>query len=171
MIAIKIEIPEASEKVRRTLEAFPAQSLVAIARAMDQENNRTVSHIQLAYMSFPKDGPSNPIGLRVQTNRLRQSMRATKSVISGQGVSSSIGSNVEYAAAQEFGATIPAHKVTAKGKALAFHIGDRLIFRKSVNIPEITLPARGFTQRGITDRLPAYGESILAGLDKLWGGR
>lgn len=158
---IKIELSEEALAIVRSFQTLPDTMLGAIARAMDLENQFTVSHIQAEYLSFSKGGPPVEIGLRVQSNRLRGSVRASKAVVSGQAVESAIGSNVEYAAIHEFGGTIPAHTVTAKGGGmLRFQIGERVMFRKSVNIPEIDMPARAPFQRGINDRLNDYGEAI-----------
>lgn len=165
-----ISISDNAAEIIKDLKELPAQMAIAIGKAMDKENQFAVSDIQRNYLSFPKSGPPIAIGCRVQTNRLRGSIRATKAVVSPDGsVSSSIGSNVAYAAAQEFGATIPPHKITAKnGKALRFQIGGRVIFAKSVNFPGATLPARGFVQRGITDNLPNYGNAISDAIVAAW---
>ena len=148
------------------LETMPDRAMQGIARALDTENVHTVSHIQSDYLSFSRSGPSNPIGLRTQTGRLRQSLHASKTVVRGSNAVSSIGDNVtnkgvNYAAVHEFGAEIPPHKITAKnGKALAFQIGGRMIFARSVNHPGATLPARGMIQRGIADCLTDYQLAI-----------
>jgi phage gpG-like protein len=157
---INIELSTEAKALLASLDQAPQKMLEAIAATLKYQNELTVSHIQSSYLSFPKDGPPSEIGLRVQSNRLRQSAWASDPVISGQVVDSAIGDNVEYAAAHEFGADIPAHKVVAKGKALRFQIGDRVLYRKSVNIPEVHLPARGMFRRGINDRLSEYSKSI-----------
>lgn len=157
---VKIELSAKAQAFISESGEIPRRALEYAAEAMDYENELTVAHIQRDYLSFPRTGPSTPIGCRVQTNRLRSSLRASPAVITGEVINSAIGSNMAYAAAQEFGATIPAHKVTAKGGALRFKIGERVIFAKSVNIPEITLPARGFVQGGLADRAPSYTRAI-----------
>jgi hypothetical protein len=172
-VEIKFALSDEAQQIMRDLRTAPQWMLAAIAAAMAAENDLTVSHIQEKYLSFPRDEPATELGLRVQSNRLRQSLWASDPVIRGQVVESAIGDNVtshgvNYAAVHEFGATIPAHKVTAKGKALRFEIGGRVLFRKSVNIPEVTLPARAPIQHGIADRAGAYGSAISDAISKAW---
>jgi len=164
----RVELTDEGRKTLEAVESLGVRIQPGIARAMDRENVFTVSHIQQAYLSFPKGGPSTPIGCRVQTNRLRNSIRASATVISGDAVISAIGSNVVYAAPLEFGATIPPHTIRAKGKALRFRIGERVIFAKSVKFPGAVLQPREFVQRGIQDRLPEYSEAFGAAIQKLF---
>lgn len=133
----------------------------AVAGALDRENQLTVSWIQSRYMSFPKSGPPNPLGTRVQSNRLRGSLRASAATVSGGEVRSGIGSNVVYAAIQEFGGTTAPHVIRARN-AKALHFNG--IFRKSVKHPGSTLPARGMVRRGITDRLPRYSAALSSAI-------
>jgi phage gpG-like protein len=157
----RIELTEEAKAVIRGAQAMPSKMLLAIAAAMNEENAYTVAHIQTEYLSFPKDGPSVEIGLRAQSQRLRSSVFASAASVQGETIESAIGSSVEYAAIHEFGGRIPAHTVTAKNaKALAFSIGDRVIYRKSVKIPDVDMPARRPIGRGIEDRLVEVGEAI-----------
>jgi len=153
----------------------PTPMLAAVAKALDEENAYSVSHIQKEYLSFPKDGPAVAIGLRAVSNSYRRSLFAAPATMEGGRLVSSIGSNVtnrgvSYPAVHEFGATIPPHKITAKGKALRFMIGDRLVFRKSVNHPGAVLPARRPIQRGLEDRTQDYRESVSAAIVNCWEG-
>lgn len=148
----------------------PAGALGAAARAMDEENQYTVSHIQAAYLSFPSTGPTVGIGLRVQSNRLRNSLRATKATVSATGVTSSIGSNVKYAAIHEFGGTTRPHVIRAKGGALKFMIGDRVLLRKQINHPGSKMPERGMVRRGIRDRLPEVSAAVSRAIVDFYGG-
>ncbi len=142
-----------------------AGMMKAAGRAMDLQNQLTVSHIQQEYLSFPKSGPTVANGLRVQSNRLRGSIRAVKAVVSGSGADvglvSAIGSNVKYAAIHEFGGTTRPHLITAKnGKALRFMGAGGVVFRRSVRHPGSTLPARGYVQAGINDRADDLAEAM-----------
>ncbi len=170
MVTVNITVSEDAEQIVRNLQTMPKWLLDDIAKSMISANQLTVGHIDQAYLSFPKSGPSVAIGCRVQTNRLRGSIRASKAVISGQQVVSGIGSNVVYAAAQEFGADIPARTIVPKpgNKALRFMIGDRVIFATSVKMPAVHLPARGFVQRGIADRAANYTSSISRAIIAGW---
>lgn len=171
MPQIKIELTAEAQETLRVVQTLPQNILLGIAAAMDKQNLFTVSAIQRDYLSFPKGEPSTPVGLRVQTGRGRSSVRSSKAVINGQQVESAIGSNVGYMAVHEFGATIPAHDVVAKGGALRFKIGDRVIFAKKVHIPEIELPARAPIQNGIANRVDDYSNAISAEIQKVWEGK
>jgi hypothetical protein len=143
---------------------MPAEMLLAIKEEMDLQNQLTISHIVRDNLSFPKDQPPVPIGLRVISGMGRKSVRASSAVVIGQSVESGIGSSLDYMAAHEFG--VPAHDVVAKGKALRFMIGERVIFRKKVHIP--ALPARAPIQRGIADRAGEYGQGISQAIVEAW---
>jgi phage gpG-like protein len=104
----------------------PAGLARALLHAMDYQNQLTVSHIQEAYASFPADQPTTMEGLRVISNRLRSSYRASDATITAAGVMSDIGSNVVYAGIQEFGGQTRAHDIVARnGKALAIGFGGK----------------------------------------------
>ena len=127
--------------------------LPALQRAMDRQNTLTVSYIQRNNMSLPKDGPTSLSGLRVRSNRLRSSLRASRATITGDGIQSAIGSNVEYAAILEFGGTTAPHVILPKRKkALAF--GGKCYGK--VNHPGSRIEGRHYVRRGIEDRLGDY---------------
>lgn len=147
----------------------PRAALAAGARAMDQENQFTVSAIQKDRLSFPATGPSQAIGCRVITNRLRGSLRATKTVIAYDSLVSSIGSNVRYALFMEEG-TAPHDIVAQNGKALKFSMGGSTLFRRKVHHPG-TAP-RHFVRDGLTAALPQYTRAIAAAmLGQIEGGK
>jgi len=119
----KIEIKNPIDKQKI---ADPAGLLRALLVTMKLQNVLTVSHIQEKYASFPKDQPPTMDGLRVITNRLRSSYTDASPAIDGNNITSSIGSNVEYAAIQEFGGQTAAHDIVARnGKALAIGFGGK----------------------------------------------
>lgn len=72
------------------------------------------------------------------------------------------GRDVPYARIHEFGGLIKAHQVVAKNaQALAFTAGwgpmqgpGGKVFRKSVNIPAITMPERSYMRSSLKDRAP-----------------
>lgn len=90
-------------------------NLVArLAKILDEENQYTVAYIQQKYMSFPKDQPPTMDGLRADSQRLRSSLRAKETDISGGKLESGIGSNVVYAWIQEVGGQTSAHEIVAR---------------------------------------------------------
>jgi hypothetical protein len=155
--------PQALAILRR-LRTLPAVGLQAAARAMEQQNTLTVSHIQRDYLSFPSDGPVVAQGLRVQTGSLRRSVRASRALIAGQMVTSSIGGNVtrrgvNYLAVHEYGAHHPARPPRAGAK------------RSRPRVGAWDAPARGMIQRGIADRLPEYGRALSGAIVDTLEGR
>jgi hypothetical protein len=166
---IKIELTEEAKATMAALERLPQTALVEIAKAMQLQNDLTVSHIQREYLSFPKAGPSVPLGLRRKSGRYAQSLRASKPVIAGQSVVTDIGSNamaaggdVSYPAVHEFGARIDPFDIHPKkpGGVLRFMIGQRVVFSKVVHHPGATIPARAPIQHGIADRIDDYSEAV-----------
>ena len=145
----------ALEKVSRL--ADKSVVLPALARALDYQNQLTVAHIQRAYMSFPKAGPAQPTGTRVQTNRLRSSLRASRCIQTGNGLESAIGSNVDYAATIEYGADIPSRPTRSRNKYYA---------KKHPVTKAFSLPERRPVRQGIDDRISnytsAFEKSIMA---------
>jgi len=136
----------------------------ALAGEMDKQNQFTVSHIQQRYMSLPKDGPTSLDGLRTISNRLRASVRASRSEIAEAGVKSAMGSNVAYAEILETGGDTAPHKIVARNaKALAFNG----IFRRSVNHPGSHIEGRHYVRRGIMDRLEEYGAAFTRAILRL----
>jgi len=138
--------------------ADPSQVLGALARTMDRENQYTVALIQRANLSYPRTGPSVPDGLRVQTNRLRSSIRASKARFAGAGLESSIGSNVSYAAVHEFGADVPSRPTRSRNKYYA---------KKHPTTKAYSLPERRPVRRGIAERADAYTLAFSAAIFKL----
>jgi phage gpG-like protein len=168
IIEIKIDEKAAAKLARLDDLSKP---LAAAAAAIDEENVFTVSHIQQKNLSYPKHKPAVATGLRVQSNRLRGSIRASKATVQGTKVQAGIGSNVVYAAIHEFGGqTAPHDIVPKKGKALKFRIGDRVVFARKVRHPGSTFPARRYVRGGIEDRANDYGQAVAAAIVGAMGG-
>lgn len=161
--------PESRAAVERLQD--PAPVLAAVARALDTENKIAVDYIVRKYLSFPKAEPATQLGLRAQSGRLRSGMASVPAVIRGGRLVSAIGNSVKYAAAHEFGATIPARQIVpTNAKALRFQIGDRVIFAKRVNWPGAKLPARAPVQRGLADCWGDYQRAVAAAVTKAMEG-
>lgn len=94
----------------------------------------------------------------VKSTRLRDSIAEAGPVVTDNSVE--VGTNVEYAAAHQFGARIPPHVITARpGSALNIPgVGPR----KRVNHPGATLPARPFLGVDGTD------ETLILDLTDTW---
>lgn len=100
---VQIQFSPEAQALLAKLQSLPQRALRGIARGMDQANQITIGVIQKDFLSYPKQGPTTSEGLRVITNRLRGSIRASKAVISGDTVTAAIGTNVKYAAVHEYG--------------------------------------------------------------------
>lgn len=177
---VTISFTPQAQAVLARFEKLPQNILIGIKRGMDEANQITVGVIQKEFLSYPKGGPSTLEGLRVQTNRLRSSIRASKAVISGDAVQSSIGSNVKYAALHEFGGTVH-HKARngvvrlrtdRKGNLLRQGADGKLaIFAKRTHKTakevsyegkayDVTYPARAFVRRGIIRNMEYTRECV-----------
>lgn len=177
--------PEAKARLAR-LEALPRNLLVAIARGLDDQNRLTVSYIQRTYLSFPKDGPTVLNGLRAVSQLLRTSVRPSKATVTGDTVTSSIGSNVKYAAVHEYGGRFTIRrkpgivrlKTDRKGNLLRQGANGKLaVFaRKRAKLAkevqhqgstyEVIYPERMPIRRGIFDQAGEYSRVISAEIMK-----
>jgi phage gpG-like protein len=177
---VRIELsPEAKALIARLGTAhgwMPA----TMARAMQRENELTISHIQTERMAGNNNVPF-PVSehkLGVRTARLRRSLNAPRPFFSGTQVVSSIGTNVEYAASHELGnhstVTVPAHTRTRKRRVrveTVDKLGKRRTRTKSVwgdafavrsYSMQMNIEARAPITTGVAERLPALGEAISA---------
>lgn len=97
----------------------------------------------------------------IGTGGLINSIQKEMSVDGGT-VTGSVGSEgVPYAAAQEFGAIIPARFVAPRNKlALKWGSGSQVFFSKGHTIPSFELPARPYIQPAIDKLVPIITENI-----------
>ncbi len=133
----------------------PGIVLACLSKALDQENQLTITHVVLRYLSFPRTFPTQPTGLRVITGRLRGAARATQPRLLDGLVSSSLGSFVKYAEAQEFGADIPSRPTRSKRPNWA---------KKHPTTKAFSITGRHMFWRGLQDRLPDYSQALSASI-------
>jgi phage gpG-like protein len=158
--SITIEIDPALTAAVRRLADSQRQIPLAIARAMDEQNELTVSAIQREKLSGQV--------LRVRSNRLRGSIRRNAATVSGETVTSAIGSNVKYAAIHEYGGVTPPHVIRPRHRqALCFSLGGGKFFAKKVNHPGSKIPARPYIGPTISERAPMYCMAIEEVIKKL----
>lgn len=189
--AYKIELTPQAERIVAGLQTLPSRVMNYIAAAMNQENLRTVSHIQRAHLTGRGPFPVEEHRLGVVTNRLRQSLWASDAQqVSGNQVESAIGTNVKYAAIHEFGGVIhhPArqakvrHKLDARGNLVKQLSNEKLlVFAKAgaKRVRETTvqtkaydthMPERAPIRTGIAECLPNYSRTISAHIVEAWKG-
>lgn len=187
MVEIKIKFTPAAEAALAKWSQLPKTLPVAMARALARQNQLTVSYIQSKYLSFPKNGPTVLNGLRVVSNRLRGSVRATKPVLIGDGgVRATIGTNVKYAGVHEFGGTFTVTKKAGLVRLKTDRAGNLLrqgangklaIFAKknakrakevahAGSTYTVTYPERMPIRRGIQDQTGAYSAALSAAILK-----
>lgn len=179
-VAIYLQLaPKAQEAVRRWTGPLPAEVLRAVAAAMDKENEHTVEHIVRDYLSFSRAQKPVPKGLRVVSNRLRGSTRASKATVTGDAVVSAIGSQAPYAELHEFGGAVTRTskpgsvrlRVDAKGElirqgngraifARAYHTRVREVSFKGGRTYTANYPERAPFRRGIADCLSNYEAAL-----------
>lgn len=147
----------------------------ALADTLDHQNEKTVHWIYQRYLSFPSDGPTVVGGLRAISGRLRGSIRRAPVTFSGSSIVSAIGSNVVYAAPQEFGVD---EEVTVTPHARQ-HFSTRTVFGRRRKLRgadthvgsfkrHMVLPEVGYVRGGIRDRLPEYGRALGTAVINFW---
>ena len=195
---IQISLTPEAQTIMARLRS-PSAVLSAVAAALNAENPETVSHIQEAYLSFPKHGKPTLAGLRAVTQKYRQSLNASEPVIIGTQVVTTIGSNAKatgsnfsYPKLHEFGGSwsrtvkpgVVRLRTNAAGELLRQKADSRLaVFAKKTHADSrvrlkpyeggkaytVTMPARAPIQKGIRDRLDVYGARASQGIVDGWG--
>ena len=157
---------------RRRLQKLsdPSQVAEALKREMDKQNQLTVGWIQKQYLSFPQTGPTRPDGLRVISNRLRGSLRASQATFDSQGITSAIGSNVEYAYGHEFclhqTVNVPSYNRRMKSRDV---LNGRKVIAEGfctvrAHTMKMNFPERRPVRRGISDRAGQYTQAFSAAI-------
>jgi phage gpG-like protein len=161
---ITVELRGEAVELLRKLEAFPRSVLPAAARAMDLQNQLTIGHIQENKLS--QRGPTT---LGVVTNRLRSSLRATKTTVVTDGLASTIGTNVRYAAVHEFGFEGPVTvKQHLRKNADRFSIDDgRRTVSKSQAGRLGLLTKAGKPRKGMADRVAGKETTVKEHVRKM----
>jgi hypothetical protein len=160
-VQIKIVLSPEAQKIVADLQTLPSRALEAIAAAMFRENQLTVATIKSDYLSFPRGGPTTPLGLRkMSTPGYESTLNSPKPEIAGQTIISGIGTpmksrGVSYPAVHEFGADIPSRPTRSKNKYYA---------KKHPTTKAYSLGARAPIQHGIADRMPNYTGTISAAI-------
>lgn len=146
-----------SDQLRASLQALkPVVMLRAVAKGMERGTLVIAGKIQKERLTGkgPFPIPQNRLG--VVTGRLRQSVRTTKPQINGDQVTTSIGSNVSYAALHEFGFSglvkVKAHPVTIE-KAFGRKLKAPVTFTRKAHERSVTIAERKPFRTGIAEHL------------------
>ena len=185
---MQISLSSNAVEVLRQVQGFPSRLGQGIARALDRQNQQTIGHSQAAYLTGPR-----PSRLGVRTNRLRASLTASQAVVEGGTVSSTIGTNVQYAGVHEFGfdgqVTVRSHsrnifrthrtgggsvfdsrtgKVRKqKARAISLLSGQATVRSHS---RRMIMPRRPFLQPAVHDSELAYSQAVSRAIEKAWNG-
>lgn len=153
MSSLRLSIETNGSSISSALGRFDQEMAQAVASAMNDQNALLVSHIQQNKLTTRGSN-----SLAVDTGTLRQSVNATPASISGDGVSSSVGTNVFYALIHELGCG-PYTIVPKNASVLSFKIGGQQVFTKKVNHPGF--PARRMFETALEETSQEYSDALL----------
>jgi phage gpG-like protein len=136
------------------LDAMPGRLHDGLARA--------VVRLGLALQKKIQDEKLSGQVLKVRTGSLRSSIN-TEVTNTATRIEASVGANVKYAAVHEYGVDHP-WTIWAKGRALRFELGGRVLFRKSVRHPP--LPERSFLRSALADMAPAIDAGLREAVEQ-----
>lgn len=183
---IKITLTDNAAQILGQIKSLEEHGIgAAICEALDNENAVTVGHVRNDYLKGPR-----PEKLGVRSDRLWKSIRRNDASADGNTITSSIGTNVEYAAIHEFGGTIRRVQLAgsvrlrtdAKGNLIRNERGGAVFaskkHKRAQNAPyaggkrfDIVMPARPYLRPAIQDRVPFYEKRISAAIVAAWEAR
>jgi phage gpG-like protein len=100
--------------------------------------------------------------LKARSGRLRDSIALTVSD-DGDGIVASLGTDVPYAAIQEYGGKTAPHVIMPRNASvLAFQIGGRRLFARRVQHPGSVMPERSFLRSALADQADQIRDSLRA---------
>jgi phage gpG-like protein len=173
---VRVKITTDAAKVVAKLDAFPRKMALEIAAAMDKENQLTVGHIVATKLTS-----AGPQFLNRRTGRLGGSARASEAVVTGNNVSSAIGTNVRYGAVHEFGfrgtVAVKAHrrkdpagdryKRSGTRRSIRMKSASGVAFVRA-HSRHVNFPARKMFETGVGERVEAYSTAVSAAILRAW---
>lgn len=189
-----------SSNARAIIGAFkrmPSEFRVAIKSTLNNQNARTLRDLTFGRMGYPSNGPVVPDGLRRISSTAVRSLRATPAVDDGNGVVSSLGTNLVYVKAHEWGfqgvVFVRAHnrRIMEYGKARLVRFinpldkQEEFTWRRKRRIAKdengndkgttvrahsmkMNLPARHMIRDTLADRVPEYSAAISDAIVVTW---
>jgi phage gpG-like protein len=192
MPTVQISLPPETVRLLATARQWPPNLMRNLRGTLDYENELTVGHI-VQHRATGK-GPFPPAEgrLGVITSRYRRSVRRTRATVADAEIVSSIGSNVRYAGAHEFGfqgtVQVKQHRAKNQWKDIIEVAGRTLerwesfsaqgkktkvasgLVTVRAHVREMNMPERAPIRRGITDRLPNYRDALSASIVQTFQG-
>lgn len=189
----QIKLSSNARAVVTQVRRMRVQMLAGLRAGLDEENHKTIVALTLGRMGYSKAGPVMPDGLRRISSTGVRSLRATPAVNVGDGVTSSLGSNLRYIIAHEFGfagvVTVRAHerRLFKYGKArlvrftnpVTGEAGESIRRRRRVvknadrtdktatvraHEMRMNLPARHMIRDTLAERIPNYAATLSAAI-------
>lgn len=170
MIAASFPIPPNLDAALSGLK--PDVMLSAVRRGMSRAAKGVVEKITRNHLSRQGPFPVSAHRLGVRSGRLRESLRATPAQVSGDTITTSIGSVVNYAAAHEFGFSgkvkVKAHQRTAK-KVFGVKVANPQPHTVKAHQRKVTIPERAPIRTGITENLVVFSNEITREVKRAFG--
>lgn len=173
---ISIQLTDNAAALLKDVQELPQRVSAAICAALDYQNELTIGEIQANQLSA-----RGPETLGVVTGRLRQSIRRTNATATAGGVTSSIGTNVVYAAIHEYGYDdsegVHSYIRRVKSRDLRGKVdGKRQTLAKGVayvraHERRMHMPERSFIRRTIELNAPNYTARISNAVVAAWEGK
>ncbi len=170
---LNIEISEEGKQLIGSMANRGGAADRALAHALDLQNELTIGMAQRDKLSA-----AGPTTLGVRTGRLRQSITRTNAIITGHTIEGSIGSNVTYAAAHEYGfdgeVQVRAF-VRRNPRRDLFGVKKRKLSAAGISYVKsfsrhMHLPERSFIRASIAERLQDYDEALSKAVVDALGG-
>ena len=171
---MRIEITSDAKEAIQNLREFPDKLKAAIVRSMNKLNQEAIGEITRNRLTGTGPFPVSLHKLGVVTSRLRKSVNASRAVIEGDTVHSSIGSNVEYAGVHEFGFSGSifvnsharrSHLRRTEGKKKRSRVAEAIVTGHGRNVH---YPARAPIKHGLDDFSPKYSEGFSQAMVDTW---
>lgn len=106
-----------------------------------------------------KEKLSGPV-LMNRTGRLRNSV-VSKVTDDASAITGTVAAKTPYAAIQEYGGTTRAHLIQAKdAQSLAFMLGGKMVFAKSVQHPGSNIPARSYLRSTLAENAAPIADRL-----------
>lgn len=184
---VTIKLTDEAQGILRSIKGMTEGMSRAVARGMDQANQLAVARIQRDHLTGKGPFPVSEHRLGVRTHRLRGSINASRAQVTGNQVSSAIGSNVIYAAIHEFGGVI--HKDARNGSVRLRVDRHGALFRQpgfahlaifarpqhkarevktKIKAHDIIMPERAPVRTGIAESAADYTREISAAIVNTW---
>lgn len=140
----------------------------SMPRRVHDELFKSVTKLSLQLENYIKTNKLSGQVLNKISGRLQSSIHSrvsdTGTKITGSAFSAA---PMPYAAIHEYGGTIPAHEIFAKNaQALRFMIGGKIVFAKSVQIPDVKMPERSFMRSALADKRVAIIQELTAAVTR-----